>query len=287
LSRDGVVKLLDFGIGGLKQGKAALSSTLSGAAMGTPAFMAPEQARGRWHEVDGQTDLWALGASLFTLLTGQYVHEAETVNETLALAVTQPARSIKTLRADLPERAAALVDRALAYAKEQRFPDARAMQAEVRLLYAALAGQDVSQAQHLSIPDPGPPPSAPRSASDPRPRLTTGRGVSSSGSPGAILVGLASSSRPRHWAVAAGGLATLVVLGVLGRSCGEQAGWATSPAATAASPGVERQPAPGVAAAIGSGTALAPPEQASAVPKVSIDQLPREPRRQRARPPRQ
>jgi serine/threonine protein kinase len=131
LTRDGVVKLLDFGIGRLKEMKDVVTTTLSGATMGTPAFMAPEQARGRWEEVDGQTDLWAIGATLFTLLTGRYVHEGQTVNEMLALAVTQPARSIKTLRADLPPRAAALIDRALSYAKAQRFSDARAMQAAV------------------------------------------------------------------------------------------------------------------------------------------------------------
>jgi serine/threonine-protein kinase len=51
----------------------------SGSLLGTPAFMAPEQARGRWDEVDGATDLWAVGATLFTLLTGRLVHEAETL----------------------------------------------------------------------------------------------------------------------------------------------------------------------------------------------------------------
>src|SRR3954471_11237809 len=156
LTRDGVVKLLDFGIGRLKELKGVSTTTLSGATMGTPAFMAPEQARGRWEDVDGQTDLWALGATLFTLLTGAYVHEGQTVNEPWALAVTQPARLIKTLRPDLPDRVAALIDKALAYAKPQRFGDARAMQAEVRLVYAALSGQDVSHAAQLSVPDPEP-----------------------------------------------------------------------------------------------------------------------------------
>ena len=45
--------------------------------MGTPAFMAPEQARARWDEVDGRTDLWAVGATMFTLLTGRHVHEGD------------------------------------------------------------------------------------------------------------------------------------------------------------------------------------------------------------------
>lgn len=43
--------------------------------MGTPAFMSPEQARGRWNEVAPRSGIWSLGATLFTLGTGQYVHE--------------------------------------------------------------------------------------------------------------------------------------------------------------------------------------------------------------------
>jgi serine/threonine protein kinase len=275
LTRDGVVKLLDFGIGRLKEMKGVPTTTLSGATMGTPAFMAPEQARGRWDEVDGQTDLWALGATLFTLLTGKYVHEGQTVNETLALAVTQPARSIKTLRADLPGRVISLIDKALAYAKPQRFADARAMQAEVRLIYAALAGKDVSQAEQLSVPDPEPSLSAIRldSTTDPRLRQTTARGVSASGLPAPLQAAWASPSQ-RPLLLAGGALALLLVVAVLARAC---AGGPAEVAGVAADPSA-RQPA---AAPVlpGSTQAL---EAGSAVPKVSIDELPREPRKKTA-----
>jgi len=239
--------------------------------MGTPAFMAPEQARGRWEEVDGQTDLWALGATLFTLLTGAYVHEGQTVNETLALAVTQPARPIRTVRPDLPERAAALIDRALAYAKPQRFADARAMQAEVRLVYAASSGGDVSRAAQLSVPD------AERSArsqqvaatTDPRLRQTTARGVSASGLP-APLRDAWQVPRNRRLLLAGGGAALLLVLAVLARNCaGVEPEVASLAPAAAALQAVAPVAAPSVAA----------PEAASAVPQVSIDELPRERKR--------
>jgi eukaryotic-like serine/threonine-protein kinase len=269
LTRDGVVKLLDFGIGRLKELQGVPTTTLSGATMGTPAFMAPEQARGRWDDVDGQTDLWALGATLFTLLTGEYVHEGQTVQETLALAVTQPARPIRSLRPDLPERAAALIDRALAYDKTERFADARAMQAEVRLVYAALSGQDVSLAAQLSVPDPEPPtppPSSPRNdATDPRLKVTTARGVYASGSP-----------RPRsggRWALgafAALGLLTLVVLAA--RSCARDD---DAKLAGSVPPG-SAVPASSTPAVVPSTKA---PEAPSAVPQVSIEQLPRERRK--------
>jgi serine/threonine-protein kinase len=270
LTRDGVVKLLDFGIGRLKELKGVATTTLSGATMGTPAFMAPEQARGRWDEVDGQTDLWALGATLFTLLTGEFVHEGQTVNETLALACTQPARLIKTLRPDLPERVAALIDRALAYAKAQRFPDARAMQAEVRLAYAALAGSDVSRAAQLSVPDAEP--SAPivlEPASDPRLRLTTARGVSASGLPAQAAEAWALP-RNRRWLLLGAGAALLLVLAILARSCAEPS---APEAAVAAS-------APTLAAPVAAPAAPSvAPVVNSSVPRVSIDELPREPKR--------
>jgi eukaryotic-like serine/threonine-protein kinase len=270
LTRDGVVKLLDFGIGRLKELKGVPTTTLSGATMGTPAFMAPEQARGRWDEVDGQTDLWALGATLFTLLTGKYVHEGQTVNETLALAVTQPARSIKTLRGDLPDRVIQFIDKALAYAKPLRFADARAMQAEVRLIYAALAGKDVSQAEQLSVPDAEPSLSAIRlgSATDPRLRQTTARGVSASGLPAPLQAAWASPSQ-RPLLLAGGGVAVLLVLAVLARAC---AGGPADEAAAVAPDPSARHPA--------SAPAPSPSAQAlevvSAVPQVSIDELPRE-----------
>ncbi len=268
LTRDGVVKLLDFGIGRLKELKGVSTTTLSGATMGTPAFMAPEQARGRWEAVDGQTDLWALGATLFTLLTGKYVHEGQTVNETLALAVTQPARPIKSLRADLPERTAVLIDCALSYAKPQRFADARSMQAEVRLAYAALAGGDVTRAAQLSMPDLSPSASAIRivEETDPRLRLTTARGVSASGLPAPLSGALALRQRPLL--LAGGAFVVLLALVLVGRSCGagESAVAGVSPEPSAVHAGALPVTLPSARAA----------ELSSAVPKVSIDQLPRE-----------
>ena len=277
LTRDGVVKLLDFGIGRLKELKGVPTTTLSGATMGTPAFMAPEQARGRWDEVDGQTDLWALGATLFTLLTGEYVHEGQTVNETLALAVTQPARPIKTLRADLPDRVSALIDKALAYAKPRRFVDARAMQAEVRLVYAALSGQDVSHAAQLSVPDPEPSASAIRiqEPSDPRLRLTTARGVSASRLPAPLQAAWASKSR-RALLLVSAGLGLLLGLALIARSC---AG-GDSQGAVAAADSVAAPTAPAPAARV----SVQPAESVSAVPKVSIDELPRERRKKGGAP---
>src|SRR5690606_8273689 len=71
LTHEGRVKVLDFGIARLRAAAHETSaSTQAGSLLGTPAFMAPEQALGRWKEVDERTDIWAVGATLYTLLTG-------------------------------------------------------------------------------------------------------------------------------------------------------------------------------------------------------------------------
>jgi serine/threonine-protein kinase len=141
-TRDALVKVLDFGIAGVREMKGT-SKTQTGTLMGTPAFMPPEQARGRWEEVDAQSDLWAVGATMFTLLSGQLVHVASTPNESLVMAVTQSARSLKSVCPEMPRSVVELVDRALAYDKAARWTDALAMQAGLRSAYAMLEwGED-------------------------------------------------------------------------------------------------------------------------------------------------
>src|SRR5262249_15491612 len=65
LTREGAVKLLDFGIARLDELHPSRVGTEIGITMGTPGFMPPEQARGRWDEVDARSDLWAVGATVF------------------------------------------------------------------------------------------------------------------------------------------------------------------------------------------------------------------------------
>lgn len=155
LTRDGIVKVLDFGIARVRQLSSPLSTTLAGSAMGTPVFMAPEQARGRWEDVDGRTDLWALGASLYTLLTGEFVHSGETASETLAMAATRPARSIAERRPDLHPSLIRFIDKALSYDKSARFADAATMQHALRVTFAEMEGRSVAHQLQLPRPDLG------------------------------------------------------------------------------------------------------------------------------------
>jgi serine/threonine protein kinase len=128
---DGTLKVLDFGIARLRDAAAA-DATSTGVVLGTPAFMAPEQAYGRTAEVDGQSDVWATGATLFQLLAGRNVHGGGTASEILIKAATSPAVPVTTLRPDTHPRIAALVDRALAFDKAARWPSAAAMRDEIR-----------------------------------------------------------------------------------------------------------------------------------------------------------
>ncbi|HSQ63274.1 MAG TPA: serine/threonine-protein kinase [Polyangiaceae bacterium] len=139
LTRDGVVKVLDFGIAGMVSGDGRSTVTRAGETIGTPAFMAPEQARGRWELVDHQSDVYGLGATLFTLMTGKLVHDsAGTAAELLVLAVTQDPPSLRLVMPDAPEALVRAIDGALRPEKSQRWPNAVAMRAVLQEAYAAI-----------------------------------------------------------------------------------------------------------------------------------------------------
>jgi serine/threonine-protein kinase len=140
LTKDESVVLLDFGVAHVADPRRA-SITEVGTPLGTPAFMPPEQARGRPDLMDPRSDIWAVGATLFTILSGHFVHEAETVNQELCRAMLEAPRSLGEV-VSAPLALVKLVDRALAFNQEDRFPDARAMQAAVRAVSALLFGND-------------------------------------------------------------------------------------------------------------------------------------------------
>lgn len=127
-------KVLDFGIARFADEISRGTATMDGTLLGTPAFSSPEQARGRVQEVDERSDIWAVGATLFTLLSGRHVHEAETANEQLGLAMSAVPPSLATKTAGLPTALVQVVDRALAYERSDRWNDARALQAAIRWL---------------------------------------------------------------------------------------------------------------------------------------------------------
>jgi TPR repeat protein/serine/threonine protein kinase len=150
VTTDGTLKVLDFGIARVREATAGGSrGTKTGALLGTPAYMAPEQAYGRGHEIDGQTDVWAVGATLFMLLSGESVHVGETAAELLIHAATNHARSLASVAPDVPQHLAQIVDGALAFEKGARWPSAAAMRDALRELSLSLYGEAPNRA-HLA-----------------------------------------------------------------------------------------------------------------------------------------
>jgi serine/threonine-protein kinase len=130
----GEIKVLDFGIASVRELASTTHVTQSGVSMGTPAFMAREQARGLRDEINGQTDLWALGAMLFTLLSGRHVFEGRSANEMLVAAATQEPPPLRTVAPEVSATVADFIDRALKVPKGERWECAKAMQEALRRL---------------------------------------------------------------------------------------------------------------------------------------------------------
>jgi serine/threonine protein kinase len=125
LTTDGRVKVVDFGIAH-EQILGRKSETVAGYILGTPAFMSPEQARGRWTDVGPASDQFAVGATLFTALTGRTLRGGETITEELLAAMTL-VRPTSLLAPELSTCVAAVLDRALLHDPEARFASASEM----------------------------------------------------------------------------------------------------------------------------------------------------------------
>jgi len=152
LTRSGQLKVLDFGIARLREVTTGSLATRSGSAMGTPAFMSPEQARGLWDEVDGRSDIWSVGATMWQTLTGTLVHQGRTANEELLSAMTRHASPLASVLPQVSPAVAQVVDKALAYEKERRWINAERMQEGVLRAYHDRHGAPITTAPKMSVP---------------------------------------------------------------------------------------------------------------------------------------
>jgi eukaryotic-like serine/threonine-protein kinase len=119
----GGIKLLDFGLAKVR----GRTADAAGSVVGTPSFMPPEQALGLPSKMDAQSDVWALGATLFHILSGQPVHIAKDTSAMLLASASVKPRSVADVAPDLPAPLVEVIDRALAYRKANRWSDVRAM----------------------------------------------------------------------------------------------------------------------------------------------------------------
>ena len=128
MTRDGTLKVLDFGIARARDAAAQNAvQTGTGVLLGTPAFMPPEQAMAKASLIDARTDVWAVGATFFTLVSGHLVHEGNSAAQLMIQAATAHARPVGMVAPGMPPSIAQVIDRALAYEQGMRWPTAAAM----------------------------------------------------------------------------------------------------------------------------------------------------------------
>jgi serine/threonine protein kinase len=213
VTRDGLVKVLDFGIARARDAatNASGAGTGTGMILGTPAFMAPEQALAKSSEIDAQTDVWAASATFFTAVTGQFVHQGDNASQLLVRAATGHARPLATVAPYVPRAVAEVIDRGLAFEKHRRWPSAAAMREALREAYRAAYGDLPGRvATGLTIVNPEAGAGAPSAQSTvaapewPRPSSTTAQPVLSSAGPPTRE---APRRRGRWLALLSGGLA--------------------------------------------------------------------------------
>ena len=133
---DGSLKVLDFGIARVRDGMPLKMRTRAGATLGTAPYMPPEQIKGM--EIDARADLFAVGATMFRLIAKRRIHEAKNETEMLLKMASQPAPPLLSVAPDVPPGVGLVVDRALRFDRDLRYPDALTMQADVRALRAGL-----------------------------------------------------------------------------------------------------------------------------------------------------
>ena len=174
------VKLLDFGIAKLVEvpGTVPLQSTRPGSIMGTPGYLSPEQARGM--DVDGRTDVYALGCVAFEVLTGQTPFTCDNIADMIVAHLEQLPPHVRAFEPMVPRALDDLVLRML-----EKDPTRRPSLASIRL---ACRAQAETPTQEMLLPEPLPEPQPPPPRSRRRQLLLGGLAVAAAVAVGLILV---------------------------------------------------------------------------------------------------
>ncbi len=142
LRRDGIVKVLDFGLAKLTERRAPVTDTDSptaltpqtdpGTVMGTAHYMSPEQARGV--DVDARSDIFSLGVMFYEMVTGRVPFAGETVTDIIIAIVQQEPAPITQYAPGAPVELVRIVSKALAKDREERYQTARDLQIDLKRL---------------------------------------------------------------------------------------------------------------------------------------------------------
>ncbi|MFO0626621.1 MAG: serine/threonine-protein kinase [Polyangiales bacterium] len=148
-------KLIDFGIAKVFEGQAeGMRMTQTGAVMGTPGYMSPEQAGGA-ADIDGRTDIWSVGVMLYELLVGVMPYEAPNYNILVAKILFEEPTPILQVDPGLRPEVAAVVQRALMRSRDARFAT---MQAMLDATLACVTDERVRTSATIEPPPPSPDP---------------------------------------------------------------------------------------------------------------------------------
>lgn len=154
ITRDGVVKLTDFGIAKV----AGTGVTSTGLVVGTPSYMSPEQALGR--PLDGRSDIFSLGSILYEMMTGEMAFPGQNVTTVMYKIVHETPTPVVALQPGLDPAVEAVVSRALAKQPDQRFQTcaefAAAVQTYINQTGAARPGSAAAYAPPAAPPAPAP-----------------------------------------------------------------------------------------------------------------------------------
>jgi serine/threonine-protein kinase len=221
LPRGRPAKVMDFGVARLAGG-----TTTAGSVVGTPNYMSPEQAMGG--QVDGRSDLFSVGLILYELVTGEKAYRGDTVVALIFKIAHEDADLTLLPRGPQWDRLRKVLARALARKREERYPDARGMAAELAEALGDLGGSgDWTVASDLGLIVRRPAPGADRAA---EPAVLVPSGSSAPPLPPATP----ASGRLRVAGVL--GALSLVVLGLAGYVAWRRAPAAPPPAPTSLAP---------------------------------------------------
>ena len=249
-TRDGAVipKVLDFGISKMTDAGRPAGLTASSSVLGTPFYMAPEQARSS-RNVDARADLYALGVILYEGLTGKVPYPGENLFVVLTAAALGGCEAPRALRPEIDAGLEAVVLRAMAVAPDDRYPDATALgrallpfaTAEARARWATMFGG-------------GPV----RTVVDPEVRPAPA----------------GTSGRRREWILGAAALATVVLVAVGSR---EPAAVATARSAPVTQPSTALVAQPSTVSAVAAAVVTAPAPattvDAGAAPAIALPEV--------------
>jgi serine/threonine-protein kinase len=121
---DVIPKVLDFGVSKATGIDKDFVKTSTGAVLGSPAYMSPEQARGDV-DVDSRSDVWSLGVILYEALTGKVPFDAANYNALMVAIITKPHRPVSEVAPGVPTEMSHIIDAALSKERGQRISTAR------------------------------------------------------------------------------------------------------------------------------------------------------------------